>query len=349
MPETGRVRPRASGRRRRPGPSGRARAPKTRTAATSGTYGRHAAERRAGADAVEAAAGEDEREPDPAHHGAIPSPNATTRTNPKAGRPAAIEPSRMSSALVDGMRPPASPSDEQAAPGDRRAGRRAGGCGGCRRGCARRASAASCAWAWSPACGCVRSSSRSSAWPSWSGASCAMVRASWARGQRPPCAPSTDLAEQHPAADRHDRDGRHDRRRRERPRPARGSPARRRPAPRGRGSRSCATRSPTARDRAAWSGVPARPDEVGGHQRLAVPGRQGMPGAEGGRGQQRHQQDERREVGRAEDRRQVAALDAAGHAARPAAAATDWPRAGWDWRPPPAPVVSGRRAPRSPR
>ena len=31
---------------------------------------------------------------------AMPSPNATTRTNPKASRPAAIEPSRISSALV---------------------------------------------------------------------------------------------------------------------------------------------------------------------------------------------------------------------------------------------------------
>ena len=58
---------------------------------------------------------------------------------------------------------------------------------------------------------------------------------------------------------------------------------------------------------------PARPDEVGGHQRLAVAGRQRVAGAQGRGGQDRDQQDERREVGGAEDRRQVAAGHATGH------------------------------------
>ena len=40
---------------------------------------------------------------------AMPSPKTTTSTKPNAGRPAAIEPSRISSALVDGIRPPARP------------------------------------------------------------------------------------------------------------------------------------------------------------------------------------------------------------------------------------------------
>ena len=47
--------------------------------------------------------------PTPVITAAIPSPNATTRTNPNAGRPVAIEPSRMSSAEVEGIRPPARP------------------------------------------------------------------------------------------------------------------------------------------------------------------------------------------------------------------------------------------------
>ncbi len=60
---------------------------------------------------------------------------------------------------------------------------------------------------------------------------------------------------------------------------------------------------------------PARPDEVGGHQGLAVTGRQGVAGPERGGGQDRHEQDERREVRRAEDRGQVAAPDTARHGA----------------------------------
>ena len=40
---------------------------------------------------------------------AMPMPNATTSTRPNVGRPAAIAPSRISNALVDGMRPPANP------------------------------------------------------------------------------------------------------------------------------------------------------------------------------------------------------------------------------------------------
>ena len=48
--------------------------------------------------------------PMPAITAAMPSPNATTSTNPNPGRPAAMDPSRISRALVDGMRPPARPS-----------------------------------------------------------------------------------------------------------------------------------------------------------------------------------------------------------------------------------------------
>ena len=58
---------------------------------------------------------------------------------------------------------------------------------------------------------------------------------------------------------------------------------------------------------------PARPDEVGRHQRLAVPGRQGVTGPQRGRRQDRHEQDDRRQVRGPEDRRQVAAAHAARH------------------------------------
>ena len=61
---------------------------------------------------------------------------------------------------------------------------------------------------------------------------------------------------------------------------------------------------------------PARPDEVGGHQRLAVARRQRVAGAEGGRGQERDEQDERRQVGRCgrstAGRRRHAARDTGG-------------------------------------
>ena len=66
----------------------------------------HPAERGGAVDTVEPAA---RAKPMPPMTSAIPSPNATTRMNPNAGRPAAIEPSRMSRALVDGIRPPARP------------------------------------------------------------------------------------------------------------------------------------------------------------------------------------------------------------------------------------------------
>ena len=124
------------------------------------------------------------------------------------------------------------------------------------------------------------------------------------RGRR---APAPDLAEQHPAADHDDRDRGHDRRRphdHDVGRP--GRPGRRRRRPRARGSRWCATASPRVRDPTAWSGGPARPDEVGGHQGLAVAGRERVAGAEADRGQQREQQHDRGEVGGAEDRRQLA-------------------------------------------
>ena len=48
--------------------------------------------------------------PTPVITAAMPSPNATTRTTPNAGRPPAIAPSRISNALVEGISPPASPS-----------------------------------------------------------------------------------------------------------------------------------------------------------------------------------------------------------------------------------------------
>ncbi len=58
----------------------------------------------------------------------------------------------------------------------------------------------------------------------------------------------------------------------------------------------------------------ARADEVRRHQRLAMPRGQGMARTEGGRRQQRHEQDHGRQVGRAEDRWQVPGPDATRHA-----------------------------------
>ena len=60
----------------------------------------------------------------------------------------------------------------------------------------------------------------------------------------------------------------------------------------------------------------ARPDEVRRHQGLAVAGRQGVARAEGERGRDREEQDERGEVALAEDRRHVAAADPARDGAR---------------------------------
>ena len=184
----------------------------TRTAAASGTYVGHATDGRCRADAFQPAAGKTIARPIPAMTAAMPTPNATTRTKPNAGRPAAIEPSRISRALVDGIRPPARPRTNRlrhviVEP--------AGGrwlwrtppwlCSP-----ARPRGARWCVWAgswsWSCSCGC-----RGRSW------SCS-CRASCVRGRRPPspprrAPPAPQLAEQHPAADDDDRDRRHDRRR----------------------------------------------------------------------------------------------------------------------------------------
>ena len=75
--------------------------------------------------------------PMPPMTSAIPSPKATTRTNPNAGRPAAIEPSRISSALVDGISPPARPRTNRLRHDDRGPGRRQVAVARRRRGCGR--------------------------------------------------------------------------------------------------------------------------------------------------------------------------------------------------------------------
>ena len=194
---------------------------------------------------------------------AIPRPNTTTRRNPNAGRPATIDPSRMIRALVEGMSPPASPSANRPRqlivdP--------AGGtwewrtppwlCSGRGHGRA--------AWSWSSAC-------------SWS-CSCACPWSCDDR-RRSARATATDLAGEHPPADREDRHrrdhrgnpdhdvgrqhalGAHDERR-EHEDPERVRDRHRQPEA----------------DRVERR--PARADEVGRHQRLAVPRRQRMTGAE---------------------------------------------------------------------
>ena len=156
---------------------------------------------------------------------AIPRPKTTTRTKPNAGRPATIEPSRMISALVEGMRPPARPSANRPRQLIVESGRRDVGVARRRRGSARarRRGRGRASWSWP--CSCA------------------------ARRRPPRARPPPDLARQHPAADRR---GSSPPRRPARPgrrRPAAAIPARRRRARPGRGCRACARPSPTARGR----------------------------------------------------------------------------------------------------
>ena len=239
--------------------------------------------------------------PIPPMTSAIPSPKATTSTNPNAGRPAAIEPSRISSALVDGIRPPARPSTnrlrhEIVVP--------AGG-----------------RWLW--------------ATPPWL---CAAMRGRrgvmvvvvvvvvrrCARGPRrdrgragaPPLrrAPANGAAPRRTASSRrsHDRDRGHD------------QGADRTTTSGGRTpwaptTSAASTRIPSVcdsvTDKPEPGGVERRspgPDQVGRHQGLAVAGRQGMARTERGGRQERHEQHDRRQVRGPEDRRQLATADAAG-------------------------------------
>ena len=229
---------------------------------------------------------------------AIPSPNATTSTNPKAGRPAAIDPSRISSALVDGMRPPARPRTNRLRQEIVVAGR----------------------WQVAVSDAAVAVLAGDAPWREGVvvvvrvlvvvvvGVIVAVLVGVRRRAQAPP---TPALAEQHPATDRHDRDGGDDRRRAD-DRVRRQEPLR---ADHDRRQHEDPERVRDRHRQPESGGVerrPARPDEVGRHERLAVAGRQGVPGPERARGQDRDQQHDRRQVGRAEDRRQLAA----GHAAR---------------------------------
>ena len=207
--------------------------------------------------------------PMPPMTSAIPSPNATTRMNPNAGRPAAIEPSRISSALVDGIRPPARPRTNRLrheivvpaggrwlwltppwlwTPGRRRVARRVRAS----RGRGRRS------WSW---CGCVvvvgvavgMRQRRAIARPSERASGDAPRRSAssrrWPRSRWPPRpAPSGP------------------------PGPARGPPPRRRSAPPGRGCRACATRVTDSPSPAAWSGVPRVPTRYAAISVLPCPG-----------------------------------------------------------------------------
>ena len=199
---------------------------------------------------------------------AIPSPNATTRTSPKAGRPAAIEPSRIRSALVEGIRPPARPRTNrlrqvivvpaggQVGVGDAAVAVGAGVAG--RPSSCPRSSAWSCPWSWAS---------------SWS----------WRAGGplRPP-APAGDDDPRRPASSRRSPGSRSP------PRPA--PTARRHRAtarPRRRSTSAARTQDPErVRQRHrqpeadGMDGRPARPDQVGGHQGLAVAGRQRVAGPE---------------------------------------------------------------------
>ena len=205
---------------------------------------------------------------------AMPSPKATTRTTPQADWPAAIVPRRMSSAFADGTRPPARPrrtarpAPVEPATGTWRCVTPPWLCS--RRSCAARGRCAGRACRagapWSCAC------SWSCSWV------CAgFVRARAARQRRTSATsiqpPTTTIDTAAMIGRRADDDvGRN------------AAPPRRRPA-RARGSRPCARRTPRARDPARGAG-PARPDEVGGHEGLAVARRQGVAGAERGRDEQ---------------------------------------------------------------
>ena len=218
----------------------------------------------------------------------MPSPNATIRTNPNAGRPAAIEPSRIRSALVEGIRPPASPRAKSP----------------------RQVIVVPAAGRW-----LCRT-------PPWlcSFGSRALVRVvvvlvlvlvvvfvrlgvgTLVRSSR---ATATDLPDQHPAADEDDGARGKDRRGPDhhigRQEPLGADDHRRQ----GQDAERVRDRDrQTETDGVEWRAAGA--DQVGGHQRLAVAGREGMPGAECEGREDRCQEDERREVGRSQDRWQIA-------------------------------------------
>ena len=268
--------------------------PKTRNAAASGTKLLARPSGRAGVDAIETTAGEDERQPDPAHDQRHPEPERDDQDEPEGRAPGGDRAEQDQQRAGRGDQAAGQPEDEEAAPRDRRAGRREVAVGdaavavfmrpGVRR-----------SWRVLVRVLVVRAHGRE--------------RGAVVGGADPP-APAT-LADQHPAADRHDRDGRDDRRR------LHDEVRRQEPSgPDHQGGEDQDAERVRERDRQPEPrGVerrPARPDEVGGHQRLAVAGRQRVAGAERGGGQDRDQQDERREVGGAEDRGQVAAGHAAG-------------------------------------
>ena len=175
---------------------------------------------------------------------------------------------------------------EQAAPVDACGRRAARGGGGRRRGecssgpSAARGRARACAWSCVGSCSCVvlvvvvvRGRARGRA------RARGRVRARRARRAANPRRTSVTSIQPPIDDDRHRRDQRRD------PDDEVGRRAPTRPPgprPRARGSRACAM-TLTARPRpSAWRGVPARADEVGGHQRLAVPRRQRVAGAERG-------------------------------------------------------------------
>ena len=240
---------------------------------------------------------------------AIPSPNATTRMNPKAGRPAAIEPRRISRALADGIRPPARPRTKRFR---QVSVEPAGG-----------------RWLWAmppwlcrPAA--AGSCSEESSCLPWASA-CVVVllvlvrvlvvvlgRVGRASAMRP--APAFRLGHDHPAADGEDRDGR-DHRRCPNDEVRRQDPLRT-DDQRGEDQDPDGVRQ---RHRQAQPGRmkrrSARADEIRRHQRLAMAGRQCVTRAKGRGGQQRDEQDDRRQVRGSEDRGQLTARNAAGNGA----------------------------------
>ena len=205
--------------------------------------------------------------PTPVMTAAMPRPNAATRITPHAGRPAAIVASRISSALADGTRPPASPSTNRLRQRDRRSGRRhvavadaavrvleAVVVGVVVVVVVRAGVSCACSWSWS----------------------CRGRAHGGARSARRAANSASDLGQQHPAADQHDRHRRDQRRDADhevgRQRRLRREHHRRQPQDPERVRH--AHGHPEA-DRVARR--PARADEVRGHQRLAVPRGQRMP------------------------------------------------------------------------
>ena len=238
---------------------------------------------------------------------AIPRPKITTSRNPNAGRPATIDPNRMISALVEGIRPPARPraNSPRQLIVDPAAGRwrvadaavavlaGAGASGPC---------SCSCSWEvlvalFVDVVTCVLVIVRMPV-------SC--------DGRGSGCQPAADLPREHPPADREDRHGRdhrgapdHDVRRQHSLRAD--DEARQHEDPERVRDRDREPKADGVKRRAA------RADKIGRHQRLAVPGRQGMAGAQAESGQDR--QRARTGSGRlAEDRRQLPA-DPAGYRA----------------------------------